>query len=426
MRYGAFFDDIGVKAKVTFSDECASDILQLINRKFFDFVVVATPVRSFSRAAPTFQTSLLPSGSQGVELQHDHQARQRGSRARFLTCCAAAFSQSVACVLLHPENIGSVTFTQPASIWDFAESRDFLDWKGTFAGAAYSCDLYSHEMPKPLRLLSNIDHLRNVVWEGWPELQEQGDRQVYWGPLPRNCRYKVPNSISTSMAKTPLRKGSRDGHRHAQRPETDISMHNIGPAPCPSTAPRAHAFLLLQQVLPLSFSLTSTSQVSSLDPRQFVSPPVLGCSDGWRWWPSKGSGSSSSPGKGLATEHQQGVTTTVRGWLHPGDAWDKPTPSESQVPSPGRDASSSCLNGSSCLRACRGRFFVDFRFPQVHPVRARCFQRSWQGRLYSPPSPQLRLETRRFYFPQGLGPRHGAPRTPSQVCTPAALGVAVR
>ena len=43
---------------------------------------------------------------------------------------------SVACVLLHPENIGSVTFTQPASIWDFAECRDLLDWKGHFRGSS--------------------------------------------------------------------------------------------------------------------------------------------------------------------------------------------------------------------------------------------------------------------------------------------------
>ena len=86
-----------------------------------------------------------------------------------LSCSAAAFSQSVACVLLHPENLGSVTFTQPASIWDFAETRDLLDWEGTFTGA----DLYSHDMPKPLRILSNVEHLRHLVWEGWPELQEQ-------------------------------------------------------------------------------------------------------------------------------------------------------------------------------------------------------------------------------------------------------------
>ena len=109
--------------------------------------------------APTFQTSLLPSGTQAVipAIKHDNENLELDFS---LTCCAAAFSQSVACVLFHPENLGSVTFTQPASIWDFAETWDLLDWEGTFTGAAYSCDLYSHDMPKPSRFLSNIEHLR--------------------------------------------------------------------------------------------------------------------------------------------------------------------------------------------------------------------------------------------------------------------------
>ena len=82
MRYGAFLTMLGVKAKVTLSDDCASDILQLINKKFFDFfgcgragaLLQAAP--PCLRGAPTSQTSLLPSGSQRGELQHDHQARQ--------------------------------------------------------------------------------------------------------------------------------------------------------------------------------------------------------------------------------------------------------------------------------------------------------------------------------------------------------------
>ena len=93
MRYGSIFDDIGVKAKVTFSDDCASDILQLINKRFFDFVVVATPVRSFSRAAvdrawgprPSRRAS-CPLGHKGCKLQHGHQERQRESPTRFLAC----------------------------------------------------------------------------------------------------------------------------------------------------------------------------------------------------------------------------------------------------------------------------------------------------------------------------------------------------
>ena len=266
------FDDIGVKAKVTFSDECASDILQLINKKFFDFVVVAMLVRSFSRAAvdrawrprPSRQGS-CPLGHKEVSfntiIKHDNENLELDFS---LTCCAAAFSQSVACVLLHQQSLGSVTFTQPASIWDFGETRDLLDWKGTFAGAAYSCDLCSHDMPKPLRLLSNIEHLRHFVWKVGQNFKSKD----YRGPLPRNFRCKVPEHTNGRQQRRaqgqwllPLSllvftaqlhqhidgkdtvtefppETDIDMHNTLQTtgPETDIGMYNIGPAPCLSTA----------------------------------------------------------------------------------------------------------------------------------------------------------------------------------------------
>ena len=66
----SIFDDIGVKAKVTFSDDCSSDILQLINRSSSLLWLWPRRCALFSRAAadrawgaPIFQTSLLPSGS---------------------------------------------------------------------------------------------------------------------------------------------------------------------------------------------------------------------------------------------------------------------------------------------------------------------------------------------------------------------------
>ena len=69
----SIFDDIGVKAKVTFSDDCASDILQLLNKRFFDFVVVATWV---GHAGPNLPDEPRALGHKGASfntaIKHDN------------------------------------------------------------------------------------------------------------------------------------------------------------------------------------------------------------------------------------------------------------------------------------------------------------------------------------------------------------------
>ena len=161
--------------QVQYQDDCASDTLQLINKKLFDLVVVATPGRSFSRDLPD-----EPLGHKGVSFNTFIKDDKENLELDFSpTCCAAAFSQSVACVLFHPENLCSVPSRSRRPLGILGETRDLLDWEGFFTGGACSCNLYLQDMPKPLRLLSKIEHLRHLVWEGWPELQEQRDRQVY-------------------------------------------------------------------------------------------------------------------------------------------------------------------------------------------------------------------------------------------------------
>ena len=289
------------------------------------------------------------------------------------------------------------------------------------------------------------------------------------GLLPRNCRCKVPEQTNGRQQKRAQRQwllphsllvfiaqlnqhidgkdtvteGSpetdTDMHNTLQTtgPETDIGMHNIGTAPCPSAAASSYPSAASARASP-QLSLPSTSQVPRSTP-PVLSPLVLGYSDGWRWWPSKDSGSSSSPGKWLTKDHQQGVTTTVRrgyaqsgksqavepqqvvttpfgdGYTQAKPGTNGPAGSLRSLPGGGPGERVPVGHSSGCPLLLSERLFASslrrqgvqgqvfrLRFPQVHPVRAWRFQGSRQDRLYSAPSLQLQLANRRFHFPQDL------------------------
>ena len=144
MRYKPFLTIFRVKAKVTFSDACASNILQLNQQEAIRFCGCghAEPRRRGSgMGAPTFQKSLLPLWdtrglSFNTAIMHDTENLELDFS---LTCCGLLPVRRLCFV---PSGEPWFSHFHAAGVnLDFAETRDLSDWEGTFMGAATSCDL---------------------------------------------------------------------------------------------------------------------------------------------------------------------------------------------------------------------------------------------------------------------------------------------
>ena len=260
-------------------------------------------------------------------------------------------------------------------------------------------------MPNALRILSNIEHLRHLVWEGWPELLPGTTSTSLSVQGSRTHQRATTETSSGAVASTTLlarfhrstpsahrwqrhryENCFRDGHRlaehfadHGPRDRHRYAQHRAG-----SLSFDRRGVMLFGCFYRCSPSVFLGFHVpgSSLDPASFVST----CFGLQRWlevvavegfwfvkFARKGASFRSPTGrnhhrpgwlppfrKGASYRTTIGCYHPLRGWSHPAKPgtndpigslrsliWETRV-SESPMGIP-RDAPSSCLNGSSCL-----------------------------------------------------------------------------
>ncbi len=185
----------------------------------FDFVIVAPPCNTFSRARhnrahpgpkPLRSWDYLKGFPwlRDVDLQKVRQANLLVERS--LEACLSAHSVGSVFLLEHPEQLGIAQGLVPASIWDWEEFKDLQKQTGLLQMAIFQCE-FGAPTSKPTRLATNAinacDFSPLAKFMGPYQMDSEGK---YLGPLPLTCPHK--------------------GHSHRLIGKAEDGSWNTGPA----------------------------------------------------------------------------------------------------------------------------------------------------------------------------------------------------
>ncbi len=127
-----------------------------------------------------------------------------------LSCLRAAVEATCTVWLEFPEDLGSCTAGDPASLWQLPECQE-LQKMGLQRGALFQCEWSPTDYGKPTGIYTNSDGILKDkrFYKGWPSFTTaQGSNwRAYSGPLP--CREGRPGC--SHGAHPPLRRRQADG-----------------------------------------------------------------------------------------------------------------------------------------------------------------------------------------------------------------------
>ena len=185
-------------------------LLAAIAGGYYDAVLMSPPCGTWSRAPWANQFGPRPLRSSSYPwgfpwLEGDRQGKVAASNSMVRLCIEVlglieTKGLTVFFWLEHPEDLGAVASyrrkkgkqwfhqvdsgVRPASVWQLAELRTFLQLPRSMTRAFHQC-FFKAESTKPTRILTNLAHFETLGFASWPELDISGN---YVGPLPRHCQ----------------------------------------------------------------------------------------------------------------------------------------------------------------------------------------------------------------------------------------------
>ena len=191
-------------------EQVQQQLLARISNNEFLAVLMSPPCGTWSRAPWANQfgprplrSSQAPWGFAWLEGARLRKVGQSNTMVRFCiqVLCQLQLHDFVTAFLLeHPEDLGAVasyriwsrrrqsrkveSSVRPASIWQLEEIRAFEKHLQVFTRAFHQCSMGASS-PKPTRVMSSLQALKDLGESGWPIINQAG---FYAGPLPRRCQ----------------------------------------------------------------------------------------------------------------------------------------------------------------------------------------------------------------------------------------------
>ena len=188
-------------------DSIVQKVLQRIKNKEFIAAMIAPPCNTHSRAqfsdnpGPNpLRTKEHPHGVPNLSAKLKNKVKTADKLIKnSVDIAEACHTARIPYLIEHPENLGATPKGTPASIWDLASIRKLAESSKASTAALYQCQNPSNDeehetaqTPKPTRMLGTAKMLKNLKYQGWPQLHENG---AYQGPLPRYCGHKHPRPL---------------------------------------------------------------------------------------------------------------------------------------------------------------------------------------------------------------------------------------
>lgn len=179
-------------------DDTWSAVKDKLLRGVFDFVIVAPPCNTFSRARHNrshpgpkpIRSRDYPRGFPWLKKSDQATVDQANLLVeRAIEACRLAHESGAVFLLEHPEQLGMASGLIPASIWDWIEFKQLEEATHLLQLAIFQCD-FQAETSKPTRLATNAisacDESPLGKFRGPPVLDDLGQ---YLGPLPQQCAH---------------------------------------------------------------------------------------------------------------------------------------------------------------------------------------------------------------------------------------------
>ena len=193
------FDILRDKSQDLSSDEVWEALLERVMRSDFDFIILAPPCNTFSRARHNqrhpgpkpLRLLQYPRGFPWLK-GSDHQKISLANLLvdRSFQLCKLCVERQIGFLLEHPEQLGLAQGTIPAAIWNFSQFSE-LEESGQIVQAGIFQCVFGAPTSKPTRLVTSAKEAFEAspfaTFLGPHVLDAEGK---YLGPLPGQCPHK--------------------------------------------------------------------------------------------------------------------------------------------------------------------------------------------------------------------------------------------
>ena len=189
------------------NDEIVDSIIHKIHNKEFSAILLTPPCNTFSRATysnkpgpPPLRSKEHPHGLPGLT---DQQLRKVRIADKLITntirLAKSSSASGLPYIIEHPEDLGATPKGTPASIWSLPEIVQLATDTAAHTAAIYQCqdptpgsNLPVATSPKPTRLLGTAPMIKELRFQGWPQVHDDGS---YQGPLPSYCGHNHKDKL---------------------------------------------------------------------------------------------------------------------------------------------------------------------------------------------------------------------------------------
>ena len=194
------FDILRDKAQDLTLEDVWSKLWKRVNAGEFDFIILAPPCNTFSRARHNvncpgpkpLRLIEYPRGFPWLKESDLNKVKVANLLVdRSFEICKVCVNLNIGFLLEHPEQLGLAHGTVPASIWNFEQFQELVATGSVAQAAIFQC-IFGAPTSKPTRLASSayaaFEASPFSSFAGPHVLDEDGS---YLGPLPRQCPHKT-------------------------------------------------------------------------------------------------------------------------------------------------------------------------------------------------------------------------------------------